>query len=156
MNGEDIAVIVGGLILGYWIVSKVLSRVGRNQSQQNQEQAHCRDSTAGKDSEENGAQDHAEKSTGEPSGHEEGKERDDYKNRDDDDARHYRDDWYVVLGVSSDASIVQIKHAYRVQMSQYHPDKVAELGEEIRALAERKSKEINAAYQIALRVRSAG
>ena len=35
-------------------------------------------------------------------------------------------------------------------MSEYHPDKVASLGKEIRELAERKSKEINAAYRDAL------
>jgi DnaJ-domain-containing protein 1 len=31
-------------------------------------------------------------------------------------------------------------------MSQYHPDKVATLGPEIRALAEQRAKELNAAY----------
>jgi DnaJ like chaperone protein len=37
-------------------------------------------------------------------------------------------------------------------MAEYHPDKVAQLGEELRILAEAKSKEINAAYSEALRV----
>jgi DnaJ-domain-containing protein 1 len=32
-------------------------------------------------------------------------------------------------------------------MTEYHPDKVASLGPELRALAEKKSKEINAAYE---------
>jgi DnaJ-class molecular chaperone len=32
-------------------------------------------------------------------------------------------------------------------MQEYHPDKVAHLGADIRALAERKAKEINEAYQ---------
>ena len=36
--------------------------------------------------------------------------------------------------------------AYRARMSEYHPDKVASLGPDIRALAEQKAKEINAAY----------
>ena len=36
-------------------------------------------------------------------------------------------------------------------MGQYHPDKVAGLGVELRALAERKSKEISGAYRQAMR-----
>jgi DnaJ like chaperone protein len=36
-------------------------------------------------------------------------------------------------------------------MSEYHPDKVAHLGDEIREIAARKSKEINAAYEEAIR-----
>lgn len=61
--------------------------------------------------------------------------------------------WYEVLNVAPDASTAQIKHAYRMLMSQYHPDKVATLGEELKAVAERKSKQINAAYEAILRVR---
>ena len=41
--------------------------------------------------------------------------------------------------------------AYKRRISEYHPDKVAQMGEEIRALAERRSKEINAAYDEAMR-----
>lgn len=40
-----------------------------------------------------------------------------------------------------------IQEAYRRLASQYHPDKVQHLGAEIRALAEQKSREINAAYE---------
>jgi len=54
--------------------------------------------------------------------------------------------WYDVLGVSPDATQEQIVSAYRARMSEYHPDKVANLGPDIRALAEQKAKEINAAY----------
>lgn len=35
-------------------------------------------------------------------------------------------------------------------MSQYHPDKVASLGPELRDLCERKTKEINTAYDQAI------
>jgi len=55
--------------------------------------------------------------------------------------------WHKILGVSSIATIGEIKAAYQKLMSQYHPDKVATLGTEIREVAERKSKEINAAYK---------
>ncbi len=61
--------------------------------------------------------------------------------------------WHEVLGVSSAATREQITAAYREQISQYHPDKVARLGAEIRALAERKSAQLNAAYDRALKSR---
>jgi hypothetical protein len=54
--------------------------------------------------------------------------------------------WHDVLGVPRDATHEQIVSAYRARMSEYHPDKVANLGPDIRALAEQKAKEINAAY----------
>jgi hypothetical protein len=54
--------------------------------------------------------------------------------------------WHDVLGVPPDATPEQIASAYRARMSEYHPDKVANLGPDIRALAEQKAKEINAAY----------
>lgn len=60
--------------------------------------------------------------------------------------------WHEVLGVPETADMAQIEHAYRVKISQYHPDKVAQLGEDIRQLAEAKSKEINAAYEAAVRL----
>ncbi|HVI53898.1 MAG TPA: DnaJ domain-containing protein [Luteibacter sp.] len=58
--------------------------------------------------------------------------------------------WHEVLGVSADATHDQIVGAYRARMSEYHPDKVANLGPDIRALAEQKAKEINAAYAEAM------
>lgn len=41
--------------------------------------------------------------------------------------------------------------AHRQRMSQYHPDKVSSLGPEFRELAERKSKEINRAFDLLAR-----
>ncbi len=55
--------------------------------------------------------------------------------------------WSTILKVSRDATLQEIQESYRSQISQYHPDKVSRLGEELRALAEKKSKEINAAYE---------
>ena len=59
--------------------------------------------------------------------------------------------WYVVLDVDRSASRAEITAAYRSRISQYHPDKVARMGPEIRALAEKKSAEINAAYETAIK-----
>lgn len=59
--------------------------------------------------------------------------------------------WYEVLGVPTYASLDQIKLAYRRKIAQYHPDKTSGLGSELRALAEAKTKELNTAYDAALR-----
>jgi DnaJ like chaperone protein len=65
-------------------------------------------------------------------------------------ASHGTMPWYVVLDVDRSASRAEITAAYRTRISQYHPDKVARMGPEIRALAESKSVEINAAYKVAM------
>jgi len=54
--------------------------------------------------------------------------------------------YYAVLGLEQGADFVVIKKAYRKLSMQYHPDKVAHLGEEFKSVAEEKMKEINAAY----------
>ncbi len=53
---------------------------------------------------------------------------------------------HEVLGVSTDATPEQIRAAYQKQIRQYHPDRVADMGPELRDLAEQHTKELNAAY----------
>ena len=53
---------------------------------------------------------------------------------------------YRALGVTSEASDAEIDQAYRRLMSQYHPDKVAGAAPELREQAEKRAREINAAY----------
>jgi DnaJ like chaperone protein len=53
---------------------------------------------------------------------------------------------FEVLGVTRESSKEEIKAAYHRVAQQYHPDKVATLAPEFRELAERRMKEINAAY----------
>ena len=57
------------------------------------------------------------------------------------------DDPYRVLGVKSMASAEEIKAAYRLRIAEYHPDKVAHLGPELRTLADKKTKAIQRAYE---------
>ena len=53
-----------------------------------------------------------------------------------------------VLGVEPGASQDDIRRAYRRLAAQYHPDKVAHLGADLRQLAEQKFKAIQAAYEM--------
>ena len=83
-----------------------------------------------------------------------GDERDSGPAQSEDDRSRAPDDgvqpWHLVLGVAPDAAPEQVKEAYRHLMGQYHPDKVASLGMELRELAELKSKEITTAYRRAV------
>lgn len=56
-------------------------------------------------------------------------------------------DPYSVLGVSPSASREAIQAAYRLRMKEYHPDKVAHLGEDLQVLAHEKSQQIQRAYK---------
>jgi len=56
-------------------------------------------------------------------------------------------DAYEVLGVPRNASREAIRTAYRARMKEYHPDKVAHLGEELQTLAHEKAQEIQRAYR---------
>jgi DnaJ like chaperone protein len=56
-------------------------------------------------------------------------------------------DAYEVLGVARSASSDAIQAAYRARMKEYHPDKVAHLGEELQVLAHEKSQQIQRAYR---------
>ena len=59
------------------------------------------------------------------------------------------DDAYAALGVPSSASDAEVKKVYRRLVSQNHPDKLAGKGlpESMRAMAEERTREINAAYE---------
>jgi DnaJ like chaperone protein len=60
------------------------------------------------------------------------------------------DDAYAALGVTAASSETDIKRAYRRLVSQNHPDKLAAKGlpESMRAIAEERTRELNAAYDL--------
>lgn len=64
--------------------------------------------------------------------------------------------WHATLELPPTATPDEIDAAYRRLIGQYHPDKVATLGVELRELAERKSREIVAARAEALRSHGLG
>lgn len=59
-------------------------------------------------------------------------------------------DAYAALGVTADTKPAEIKRAYRKLISQNHPDKLAARGlpESMRPVAEERSRELNAAYDM--------
>jgi len=59
--------------------------------------------------------------------------------------------WFEVLEVDEHASRAEITAAYKRRISQYAPDRIQQMGGEPIALAEARSREINAAYETALR-----
>jgi hypothetical protein len=77
-----------------------------------------------------------------------------YSNQEQEQPRRsgFAPDPYQVLEVSRNASQEQIRKAYKKLAGKYHPDKVSHLGQEFQALAEKRFKDIQEAYE-ALRVK---
>lgn len=71
-------------------------------------------------------------------------------------ARQAIDDAYTTLGVSSDATDAEIKRSYRNLIRDNHPDRLAAKGlpENMRELAEERTREINAAYTVIKQARN--
>lgn len=56
-------------------------------------------------------------------------------------------DPYAVLGVEPSEEDASIRRAYRKLISQYHPDRLGDMPEELRRRAERRATEINTAWE---------
>ena len=57
------------------------------------------------------------------------------------------DNAYKVLEITKNASVDEIKKAYRTMAKKYHPDKVIHLGKEHQQGAEEKFRQVQAAYE---------
>lgn len=122
MTSNDIVVIVVGLVVGYFAVSWLLGMFGRG-----------------------GRSSSSSTSSGESN----------WAPRDPPPAPPPASSgprpWYEVLQVPAYASLDDVKLAYRRRIAEYHPDRTSGLGEDLRKLAEDRAKEINVAYDTALR-----
>jgi DnaJ like chaperone protein len=56
------------------------------------------------------------------------------------------EDPYEILEINRDAEQSEIRKAYLSKLSQYHPDKVNHLGDDLKKLAAQKTIEIQQAY----------
>lgn len=55
---------------------------------------------------------------------------------------------FRIFELNVNVTFAEVKAKYRKYMTEYHPDKVAHLGADLKKLAEVKSKEYNAAYNV--------
>jgi DnaJ-domain-containing protein 1 len=51
-----------------------------------------------------------------------------------------------VLGVAPGTPLTEVKRAYLALITQYHPDKVAQLGPKLQALAAEETRRLNQAW----------
>ena len=58
--------------------------------------------------------------------------------------------WFTVLGLSSSATIEEVKLAYKRLVKQNHPDRVHDMSPAFRRLAEAETKKLNAAFRQAV------
>ncbi|MBQ8008041.1 MAG: TerB family tellurite resistance protein [Bacteroidaceae bacterium] len=63
------------------------------------------------------------------------------------------EDAYKVLGISPDATDEEVRKAYRRMVIQHHPDKVSNLGEDVKEAATKKLQEINKAKEMIFQAR---
>lgn len=133
MSSEEMLVIVGGLFLGYLIVTIIMEKKNSAASQEpnvNESSSSFKKNTS------------RDKSTNQHTN-----QKHSFKEN------HNPTSWYLVLEVSESAALSEITVQYKRKIRDYHPDKVASLGKELRELAEFKSKEINSAYEYAKRIK---
>lgn len=66
---------------------------------------------------------------------------------------HDPENWHLILEIAENSTREQISDAYKSKIHQYHPDKVAHMGIELRELALLRTQQINAAYNYAMKIR---
>lgn len=132
MSPGELVSATAGLAVGYWVITKLVSAYRRKEKP-----ATAHDTQSNRPGASQSRSGGGEKQQGRAGSKESGFAQ-----------------WYEVLEVSPSATEEEIRRAYRAKISQYHPDKVASMGEEIREVAEKRSREINAAFETAMKIRS--
>jgi len=136
MSFHELIVVIGGLLLGYWVVSYFSGQKAK---------ATKRPAGVGQEPpSKSGAQNNTAPPHEPPPAREQQPET---------PRASYPPAWYDVLEIPPNALASEIRTAYRGQISKYHPDKVAALGTELKEVAERKSKEIGEAYKTGMQIR---
>lgn len=133
MNDFEILVIVMGLFLGYIIVAALMNVISPKESSK----SHYGDDSNS-----------SQKNSDTKSSHHENSNKQAYENQ-----GNAQLNWFRILEVSETATMSEIGSQYKRKIREYHPDKVASLGKELKDLAEFKSKEINSAYEFAKKLR---
>ena len=62
--------------------------------------------------------------------------------------------FWEILEVPKEATLTEIKKAYLQKLKDYHPDRVADMGPEIKQLAEQKTSQIVKAFNEAQKIRN--
>ena len=76
--------------------------------------------------------------------------RDEYrKDKPNDEDVRIENIWHEILGVSQNAHFEEIASAYKRLIISYHPDKFKHLGPDFEIVANKRAKNINAAYDYA-------
>ena len=135
MSEYEVLAIIGGLVLGYVIVYAVM-KAAKDVTSENTES----DKSAGASG----------KKTEDSNAHQQNT----YKSEAAKEEKHISARWFQILEVPETATMSVITSQYKRKMSEYHPDKVAVLGRELKELAERKTKEINLAYDYAKKMKA--
>lgn len=117
-------IIIGAFVAGYWIVSKLFQKLSASKA------GEAGGRNAGNSS---------WSEAGSRYSHEAAQERLRYADR----AAYYSE----LMELRGDHSADNIKKRYRELIAQYHPDKVHHLGREFSAIADKKTREINEAYE---------
>lgn len=141
MSSNEILVIIGGLFFGYLIVTFLMNPKQSKPSGQSKN-SHSSQKTSDKTN--SSHKENNDSNSSQKNSHKQSSTKEEYVPA----------SWFRILEVSESASISEISAQYKRKIREYHPDKVASLGNDLRELAEFKSKEINAAYDFAKKLKS--
>jgi len=147
-----IAVVVVVFVAGFLIINCIIKRVRLKQSSDNrgnsQHDQSSRSNTESEDHRKDKSQSDTDKGDNQ---HDE-----QYRDWRDEDNRSNSQTWEsqseeyrheLVLGLKGKVNSSDVKKAYRDLLAKYHPDKVNHLGDEFKHIADKKTREIIAAYE---------